>query len=116
MAEEYVKQGNYNQAYLLLKDTEKNAANLSERTYFLLSFVEIKKNMLPEAKTHLEKAIQLDPELDEAYFNLALINLEQNDLKQAKLNAEKAANLEPKKEQYKDLLNEINQQLQSTKE
>ncbi|MBT2656652.1 rhomboid family intramembrane serine protease [Bacillus sp. ISL-18] len=116
MAEEYVKQGNYNQAYQLLKDTEKNASNLSERTYFLLSFVEIKKNMLPAAKKHLEKAIQLDPELDEAYFNLALINLEQNDLKQAKLNAEKAANLEPKKEQYKNLLIEINQQLQSTKE
>lgn len=116
MAEEYVKQGKYDQAYELLKDTEKNAANLSERTYFLLSFVEIKKNMLPEAKTHLEKTIRLDPELDEAYFNLALINLEQNDFKQAKLNAEKAINLEPKKEQYRDLVSEIDRHLQSTKE
>jgi rhomboid protease GluP len=108
MAEEYVKQEQYDQAYKLLRDTVKNANNLSEKTYFLLSFVEIKKNMLPEAKTHLEKAIQLDPEFDEAYFNLALINLEQNDLKQAKINAEKAARLEPKKKQYSDLVKEIN--------
>jgi rhomboid protease GluP len=116
MAEEYVKQDKYDQAYNLLKDTEKNAANLSEKTYFLLSFVEIKKNMLPEAKTHLEKAINLDPELDEAYFNLALINLEQSDFKQAKLNAEKAVSLKPKNEQYRDLVKEINQHLQSSGE
>ncbi|MEH7121137.1 rhomboid family intramembrane serine protease [Neobacillus vireti] len=109
MAEEFVKQGKYDQAYKLLRDTEQNADNLSERTYFLLSFVEIKKNMLNDAKTHLQKAIQLDPKLDEAYFNLALIYLEQNDLKQAKINAEKAASLEPQKEQYTDLVKEINQ-------
>ncbi|PLS01758.1 rhomboid family protein [Neobacillus cucumis] len=113
IANNYVKQGKYDQAYKLLKDTEKNADNLTERTYFLLSFVEIKKNMLPDAKIHLQKAIQLDPEFDEAYFNLALINMEQNDLKQAKKNAEKAAKLDPQKEQYKDLVKEINQHLQS---
>ncbi|MEH7414137.1 rhomboid family intramembrane serine protease [Neobacillus drentensis] len=114
MAQEYVKQGDYDQAYKLLTNTEENASNLSDRTYFLLSFVEIKKNMLPEAKKHLQKAIKLNPKLDEAYFNLALINLEQKNLKQAKLNAEKAAELDPQKVQYSDLVNEINKQLQDS--
>ncbi|WP_160721683.1 rhomboid family protein [Bacillus sp. USDA818B3_A] len=114
LAEDYVKQGKYDQAYKLLKESEQQAANLSERTYFLLSFVEIKKDMLPEAKIHLQKAIQLDPEFDEAYFNLALINLEQNELQQAKMNADKAANLEPTKEQYTDLVNKINEYLEGS--
>jgi rhomboid protease GluP len=114
LAEDYVKQGKYNQAYKLLKETETNADNLSERTYFLLSYVEIKKNLLPEAKNHLQKAIQLDSKFDEAYFNLALINLEQNDLNQAKQNAEKAAKLEPTNKQYSELVQEINQRIQSS--
>ncbi|MBM7651628.1 rhomboid family protein [Neobacillus cucumis] len=114
LAEDYVKQGKYDQAYKLLKETEANADNLSERTYFLLSYVEIKKNQLPEAKKHLQKAIQLDSTFDEAYFNLALIDLEQNDLKQAKQNADKAAKLDPSNQQYSELVQEINQQLQSS--
>jgi rhomboid protease GluP len=114
LAEDYVKQGKYNQAYKLLKETETNADNLSERTYFLLSYVEIKKNLLPEAKNQLQKAIQLDSKFDEAYFNLALINLEQNDLNQAKQNAEKAAKLEPTNKQYSELVQEINQRIQSS--
>ncbi|WP_066064246.1 rhomboid family protein [Neobacillus soli] len=114
MAQEYVKQNNYDQAYSVLKDSEKNSTNLSEKTYFLLSFVEIKKEMLSDAKTHLQKAIQLDPNFDEAYFNLALVNLEQNEVEQAKVNAEKAAKLKPNQKEYNDLVREINQHLQSS--
>ncbi len=58
MAQEYINQSNYDQAYNTLKEFEKKSSNLSEKTYFLLSYVEIKKGMLPEAKTHLQKAIQ----------------------------------------------------------
>ncbi|EKN66272.1 serine protease of Rhomboid family, contains TPR repeats [Neobacillus bataviensis LMG 21833] len=113
MAQEYIKQDNYDQAYKVLKESEEKVDKLSEKTYFLLSFVEIKKEMLADAKGHLQKAIQLDPEFDEAYYNLALINLEQNDIKQAKVNADKAAKLEPKQKQYSDLVREIDQHLQS---
>ncbi|MFZ7945395.1 rhomboid family intramembrane serine protease [Neobacillus sp. 19] len=114
MAQEYIKQDKYDQAYSVLKKSEEEAGNLTEKTYFLLSFVEIKKGMLTEAKEHLQKAIELDPAFHEAYFNLALINLEQNNVEQAKVNAEKAAKLEPNQKQYSELVREINQHIQST--
>ncbi|ETI67042.1 serine protease of Rhomboid family, contains TPR repeats [Neobacillus vireti LMG 21834] len=112
MAQEYIKQNNYDQAYRILKEFEESSTNLSEKTYFLLSFSEIKKGMLSEAKMHLQKAIQLDPNFDEAYFNLSIINYEQKDFEQAKVNAEKAAKLKPKQKEYEDLVHEINQLLQ----
>ena len=80
IAQDYIKQNHYDQAYNILKDYEENSKDVTEKTYFLLSFVEIKKDRLNEAKAHLQKAIALDPKFHEAYFNLALINLEQNDL------------------------------------
>ena len=114
MAQEYIKQNNYDKAYNVLKESEENAVNVSEKTYFLLSFVEIKKEMLTEAKTHLEKAIKLDPSFDEAFFNLALINLEQKDLEEAKENIQLAIKQNPNQQNYSELLQEINRQLQST--
>ncbi|MBV7507477.1 rhomboid family intramembrane serine protease [Bacillus sp. sid0103] len=114
MAQEYIKQNNYDKAYNVLKESEKNAVNVSEKTYFLLSFVEIKKEMLPEAKTHLEKAIKLDPSFDEAFFNLALINLEQKDLEEARKNIQQAIKLKPNQEDYGTLQQEINRQIQSS--
>ena len=114
MAQEYIKQNNYDKAYTVLKESEKNAVNVSERTYFLLSYVEIKKDMLSEAKVHLEKAIKLDPSFDEAFYNLALINLEQKELEEAKENIQQAKKLNPKQQDYADLLQEINRQLQSS--
>ncbi|WP_066257617.1 rhomboid family protein [Neobacillus drentensis] len=112
MAQEYIKQNNYDKAYNVLKESEDNSVNLSEKTYFLLSFVEIKKDMLSEAKTHLQQAVMLDPSFDEAFYNLALINLEQLDLEEAKGNVEKAIKLKPKQKDYSELLREINRQLQ----
>jgi len=112
-AQNYIKQNQYDKAYRLLKSYEQNAEHVSDKTYFLLSYVDIKKNNLPDAKKHLQKAIQLNPDFDEAYYNLALINLEQNDLTQAKQNAEKALKLKPDQKNYAQLVNEINQQLKS---
>jgi rhomboid protease GluP len=112
MAQEYIKQNNYDKAYKVLMEAEKNADNLSEKTYFLLSFVEIKKEMLPEAKIHLQKAIQLNPDFEEAYFNLALINLELKEFEVAKENIEHAVKLNPNQQDYSELLQEINRQLQ----
>jgi rhomboid protease GluP len=112
MAQEYIKQNNYDKAYNVLKESEENSVNLSEKTYFLLSFVEIKKEKLSDAKTHLQKAIQLDPKFHEAYFNLALINLEQKNLEEAKRNIEKAVKIKPNQQEYSELLSEINRQLQ----
>ena len=113
MAQEYVNQNDYDRAYNTLKEFEKKSSTVSEKTYFLLSYVEIKKGMLPEAKGHLQQAIKLNPDVPESYFNLALIYLEENNLDQAKVNAEKAAKLNPNQKQYSDLVQEINQKLQS---
>lgn len=113
MAQEYIKQNDYNQAYRILKNYEKNAADVTDNTYFLLSYTEIKKGLLTDAKNHLQKAIELNPKFHEAYFNLALINLEENDLQEAKGNAEKAAKLKPGHKEYLNLVREINQHLEA---
>ena len=114
LAQEYVKQEEYQKAYDVLVEIEPNIFEPSSQLYFLLSFVEIKLRMLPDAKNHLLKVIELEPDLSEAYYNLALILLEEKDLQQAKSYAEKAANLNPEKHEYSDIVDEINRMLQSS--
>ncbi|MED1468240.1 rhomboid family intramembrane serine protease [Bacillus salipaludis] len=112
LAQEYIKQDKYDQAYQVLRETEKKLKSPSANVYFLLSFTEIKKGMLSEAKIHLDKAIQLYPDFEEAYYNLALINIEEGDFKEAKVNAEKAVKINPDRKDYSDLVQKINQHLQ----
>lgn len=111
LAEDYIKQSNYEQAYNVLNNYLKKANHPSEKVYFLLSFAEIKKGLFPDAKTHLQKAIQLDPNFDEAYYNLAIIYLNEKNIANAKINAEKAAELKPNEKRYSDLVSRINQNL-----
>jgi rhomboid protease GluP len=113
LAQDYIQQNNYDEAYETLKKYEQQGSNITERTYFLLSFVEIKKGLLSDAKPHLQKAIELNPDFHEAYFNLALIYLEENELQKAKENADRAAELKPDEPQYSNLVQEINQYLNS---
>lgn len=112
VAQDYINKNNFDQAYRVLHDYEMKASHPSDKAYFLLSYVEIKKGMNSDAKTHLEKAITLNPDFDEAYFNLALINLQENNIKEAKDLANKAASLKPDNKQYSDLVKQINQELQ----
>ncbi|MFP7297636.1 rhomboid family intramembrane serine protease [Neobacillus niacini] len=113
LAQEYIKQENYEQAYDVLTKYAEDAHKPSPEIYFALSFVEIKMNKLEDAKSHLLKVIELDPNLPEAYFNLALLHLEANDLSEAKSNAEKAAELKPSQKEYSDLVQELNRLLPS---
>jgi rhomboid protease GluP len=108
IAEDYIKNHQYDQAYHTLKNVEKRSENPSAQVYFLLSFTEIKKEMLPDAKIHLQQAIKLEPKFHEAYYNLALIYIEENNYKQAKIFAEKASQLKPDQKNYANLVNEIN--------
>lgn len=112
LAKEFIQQENYEQAHELLTEIEEKSSNPSAQIYFDLSYTEIMLNMLGEAKTHLQKAIELDPDVSEAYFNLALIYYQENNLEQAKINAEKAVELSPERKEYADTLSEINQLLQ----
>ena len=114
LAQEYIKQENYEQAYDVLTKYVEDAGKPSLEVYFALSFVEIKMNKLEDAKSHLLKVIQLDPDLPEAYYNLALLHLEENDLNEAKNNAEKAAELKPSQQEYSDLVQELNRLLPSS--
>lgn len=86
----------------------------SPEAYFTLSYSELQKGKIDEAKINLQKAVQLNPNFHEAYYNLAIISLKENNLKQAKQFAEKAADLNPNDQQYSDLVKQINQHLQSS--
>ena len=114
LAQNYLDNRQYNEAYTVLQETEKNSPKPTAQLYFLLSFSEIKKGMLPKAKDHLEQAITLKPNFDEAYYNLALIYLEKNNFVQAKKYAEKAAKLKPDQKDYANLVDEINVHIQSS--
>lgn len=113
-AQDYVNQGEYDQAYNLLKGFEVKETDPTENYYLILAFVEYKKNMFLESKTHLSKVIDLDSSLSPAYYYLALINLEENDVKQAKVNADKAVELNPNDQDFLNLAKNIDQYLQSS--
>ncbi len=113
-AQAYIKDENYDKAYRVLKEAIADIPEPSEKVYFFLSYAEIKKGMLPDAKAHLQMAIKLDPKFDLAYYNLALIYDEEKDLRQAKSNAEKAAEINPNQKEYLKLIQEINQEIQSS--
>jgi rhomboid protease GluP len=114
LAQEYIKEEDYDKAYSLLKENaDESKEKSSAEVYFLLSFSEIKKGMIEEAKTHLLTVIDKDPEFHEALFNLALIYLEENDLAKAKDFAERAAGIEPNRNEYGNLVTEINTYLKS---
>lgn len=108
LAQEYIKQENYEQAYdILTKYVENSSKTSSAEVYFALSFIEIKMGLLDDAKSHLLQVIKLDSDLPEAYYNLSLIYLEENDLLNARENAEMAAELKPDQQEYADLVQEL---------
>jgi rhomboid protease GluP len=109
LAQNDLKNHQYKHAYHTLKNIAKKSKNPSAQVYFLLSFSEIKQEMLPEAKLHLQQATKLEPEFDEAYYNLALIYMEENNYDLALKNAEKAVQLKPNQKEYQNLAEEINQ-------
>ncbi len=111
LAQEYIKQENYDQAYNVLTKYVENSSKISAEVYFALSFIEIKQGLLDDAKSHLLLVINMDPDLPEAYYNLALIYLEENDLLNAKEKAEKASGLKPDQQEYADLVQELNRML-----
>lgn len=115
LAQEYIKQENYEQAYDVLS-TYAESNKPSAEIYFALSFIEIKLDDLKEAKSHLLQVIEMDPDLPEAYYNLALIYLEENDVLNAKENAEKAAEINLGQQEYTELVQELNRLLPTSDE
>lgn len=74
----YVALGDKARAERQLRDIlEKNPSN--PRVHLLLGSLAIEEKRLPEAVSHLEKAILLDPDLEPAYYDLAGVRLSQND-------------------------------------
>jgi rhomboid protease GluP len=114
LAQEYIKQENYEQAYNVLNNFVEKSSDTSAEVFFALSFIEIKMGLLEDAKSHLLTVIKLDRDLPEAYYNLALIYLEENDLENASENAKKAEALKPSQQEYADLVQELKRLLPST--
>jgi rhomboid protease GluP len=106
LAQEYIKNEEFDQAYQLLHDYQAQDGESAE-VLFLLSFTEIKRDNLESAKSYLLQVIELDPEFHEAHYNLSLVYLEQRDYNEAKKHAEHALELNGEKKEYKDLLDDI---------
>jgi rhomboid protease GluP len=114
LVQNYIDQNDYDQAYETIQAYVKKSNHPSERTYLMLAFVELKKNMFQEAKNHLNMAVKLNPKMSEAYYYLAIVNLNEKDAKQAKINADKAVKIKPDDKDYLKLQQQINQYLQSS--
>jgi rhomboid protease GluP len=108
LAQEYIKDENYQETYTLLNNYLKDKDEATASFYFQLSYVEIKIGKMDEAKKHLEKVIEKDSDFDEAHFNLALILLEQEEMEEAKKHIEKAAEIDPSNKNYQELLEQLN--------
>jgi rhomboid protease GluP len=111
LAQQHIKAEQYDKAEELLSAyTDKG--NPSARSLFLLSFVEIKQNRLPEAKGHLHEVIKMEPGFHEAFYNLALIYFEEQNFREAEKYAKIAVELEPDQQDYQETLEQIRNYLE----
>ncbi|WP_404333239.1 rhomboid family intramembrane serine protease [Mesobacillus maritimus] len=106
LAQDYIKNEEFDQAYRLLDDYRAKDGD-SPEILFLLSFTEIKRDNIENAKSYLLRVIELDPKFHEAHYNLSLVYLEQGSFEEAKIHAEHALGLNADKKEYKDLLENI---------
>lgn len=105
-AQDYIKSENYEGAYQLLKQYQ-SQENESPEILFLLSYTEVKRGHLENAKNYLLRVIDLREDFHEARYNLALIYLEQGLVEKAKEQAGKAVQASPDNSSYKELLDSI---------
>ncbi|MDQ0269441.1 rhomboid family protein [Cytobacillus purgationiresistens] len=107
MAQEYVQSEQYDKTIAILSDYADNEEGTPE-TYFLLSFAEIKKGKMEEAKEHLHLVIEKNDTFHEAHYNLALLYLDDYNLLEAKKHASRAAEIDPDRKEYQELLDQVN--------
>lgn len=105
--QEKMEKGNVDEAYEFasnyIADGKGNAV-----TYFQLSYLEIQLQKYDDAKQHLLKAIELNPNFHEAHFNISLLYYDEGNYDKAKEHVEKAASLS-NEQKYKDFLENISQ-------
>ncbi|HZG72151.1 MAG TPA: rhomboid family intramembrane serine protease, partial [Chondromyces sp.] len=107
MAQQYIKQGEYDQADQLLNEFIEGNESGTAETYFFLAFVELKQQQYEEARQHLHQAIEKRDDFHEAHFNLALVYYQQGDRVQALQYAENALRLQPSETNYRELVQEL---------
>jgi rhomboid protease GluP len=104
LAQQYVQDQNYEKSYQLLSNFLRENEAPTEYLFFQLSYVEIQLEKYDDAKIHLEKAIELNPDFHEAHINLALVLLQENEVVEALKHAERAVELAPTNQKYKEIL------------
>lgn len=113
LAQQHIEEKEYNEANRILSAYSKNH-NTSAEILFLLSFTEIKKGNLEDAKKHLLQVVDMETDFHEAFYNLALIYMDEKNFKEAKSHAERAVELKSDEESYRNTLNQINHYLESS--
>lgn len=107
LAQEYVKEEEYEKSYQLLSGYLDEKLDYSEYFYFQLSYVEVQLKMYEEARKHLMEAIHLKPDFHEAHFNLSLVLLQQQEYEEAKRHAKIALEIVPENKNYQEILESI---------
>ncbi|WP_071460126.1 rhomboid family intramembrane serine protease [Bacillus massilinigeriensis] len=101
-----IKQGKYADGEKVMKNYIK-IQGASPETLFLLSITEKELNKHEEAKSHLQKVLELDPEFHEAFYLLGNLYLEEQNIPRAMEYAEIAVKLQPRKAEYQKLVEYI---------
>lgn len=104
-AQNHIENGEFEAAYQTLSNFISEGQG-DAVSYFQLAYAEIQLQKYEDAREHLEKAVELQPEFHEAHFNLALIHYEQGDSEKAKEHAERANEISDQ-EKYRDFLKSI---------
>ncbi|CAM3805772.1 rhomboid family intramembrane serine protease [Mesobacillus zeae] len=111
-AQEKIQKEEYRSAEQALSEYTVDEGESAD-TLFLLSFAEIRLGKIEEAKEHLHSALESNPDFHEASYNLALVYMEEKNYRKAKDYAEKAVALKPDNKDYMEILNTINDYLES---
>jgi rhomboid protease GluP len=107
LAQEYVKEEEYEKSYHLLFEYLDKDREHSEYFYFQLSYVEVQLKKYADAREHLMNAVDINPNFHEAHFNLALVLLQLQDYEKAKQHANRALELDPENNNYQEVLENI---------
>jgi rhomboid protease GluP len=106
LSQNYISNEEYDKAYNLLDQFSKEHEHTAD-IVFLLSYIEIKTERIQEAKDHLHKVIEMNPNYHEALYNLSLIYLSEGNYQTAAEYVNKAVDIEPENADYQRLLEKL---------
>ncbi|WP_170289381.1 rhomboid family intramembrane serine protease [Metabacillus lacus] len=105
--QELIQNGNYQEAYDLLKTNQTEASSNEHMTLLAISEIQLQKN--EDARENLQSIIDRNASYDQAYFFLAILEAEESNFEEARNYLQQAIRLNPDDQRYQELKNSLPQ-------